>query len=208
MMIRSFRLTNEPGGLGLTCSPAGLALAGVPLLAKTAAGFEPRPASEITALLKAAYGANGGSILLQSRLEAIAQALNNGDFGLAAIAAVQMRIPELSFETVARVAQAEEKLSKYNYNPSEPRDWHGRWTRDGSAGPVNLAPGSESDQRTEPHVFDANTQSLPYTAATPDAQLAGVASPNSSASSTEAGSEAFTANHKTLKPNPSGLSGV
>jgi hypothetical protein len=154
MMIRSFRLTNEPGGLGLSCSPAGLALAGVPLLAKTAAGFEPRPASEITALLKAAYGANGGSILLQSSLEAIAQALNNGDFGLAAIAAVQMRIRELSFESDARVAQAEEKLSKYNYNPSEPRDWHGRWTRDGSAGPVNLAPGSENDQRTEPHVFD------------------------------------------------------
>ena len=92
MMIRSFRLTNEPGGLGLSCSPTGLALAGVPLLAKTAAGFERRPSSEITALLKAAYGANGGSILLQSRLEAIAQALNNGDFGLAAIAAVQMRI--------------------------------------------------------------------------------------------------------------------
>jgi hypothetical protein len=152
MMIRTFRLTNEPGGLGLSCSPVGLALAGVPLLRKTAAGFEPRPASEIATLTKAAYGANGGPILLQSRLEAIAQALNNTDFGLAAIAAVQMRIPELSSESAARVVRAEEKLSKYNYNPNEPRDWHGRWTRDGSAGPVNIAVlGVERDQTIDSH---------------------------------------------------------
>ena len=153
MMIRTFRLTNEPGGLGLSCSPAGLALAGVPLLQKTAAGFEPRPASEIATLTKAAYGANGGPILLQSRLEAIAQALNNRDFGLAAIAAVQMRIPELSSESAARIAHAEEKLSKYNFNPNELRDWHGRWTRDGSAGPVNIAAlGVERDQTIDSHV--------------------------------------------------------
>ena len=139
MMIRTFRLTNEAGGLGLSCDPAGLALAGVPLVAKTAAGFKPRPASEIATLLKAAYGAKGGSILLQSRLEAIAQALNNRDFGLAAIAAVQMRMPELSSEAAARVAHAEEELRKYNYNPAEPRDWHGRWTRDGSAGSTGEA---------------------------------------------------------------------
>jgi hypothetical protein len=154
MMIRKFRLTNEQGGLGLSCSPAGLALAGVPLLHETAAGFEPRPASEIATLLKAAYGANGGPILLQSRLEAIAQALDNKDFGLAAIAAVQMRIPELNSESAARVAHAEEKLSKYNYNPSEPRDWHGRWTRNGSAGPVSVAAlGIESEQRVDSRAY-------------------------------------------------------
>jgi hypothetical protein len=152
MMIKTFRLTNEPGGLGLSCSPAGLAFAGVPLFAKAAAGFEPRGASEIATLLKAAYGTNGGPILSQSRLEAIAQALNNRDFGLATIAAVQMRIPELSAEAAARVAHAEEMLSKYNYDPNEPRDWHGRWTRDGSAGPVNIAAlGSERDQGIDAH---------------------------------------------------------
>jgi hypothetical protein len=153
MMIRTFRLTNEPGGLGLSCSPDGLALAGVPLLRNTAMGFEPRPASEIATLIKAAYGANGGPILSQSRLEAIAQALNSRDFCLAAIAAVQMRMPELSSEATARVAHAEERLSKYNYDPNEPRDWHGRWTRDGSAGPVNIAAlGIERDQKVDPHV--------------------------------------------------------
>jgi hypothetical protein len=150
-MIRTFRLTNEPGGLGLSCSPDGLALAGVPLLTKTAAGFEPRPAPEIEVLIKAAYGANGGPILLQSRLEAIAQALNSGDFGLAAIAAVQMRAPELSRDAAMRLARADNELGKYNYNPEEPRDWHGRWTRDGAARPVSLAPtGVESDEPTKP----------------------------------------------------------
>jgi hypothetical protein len=132
-----------------------LALAGVPLLAKTAAGFEPRPASEIATLIKAAYGANGDPVRLQSRLEAIAQALNNRDFGLAAIAAVQMQIPELSFQSAAQVARAEEKLRKYDYNQNEPRDWHGRWTSDDTAGPVHItALGTERDQRGGPHVFD------------------------------------------------------
>ncbi len=39
--VRMFRLTNEPGGLGLSCTPEGVSLAGVPLLRKTQAGFAP-----------------------------------------------------------------------------------------------------------------------------------------------------------------------
>ena len=153
-MIRAFRLTNEPGGLGLSCSPAGLALAGIPLLRITEAGFEPRPASEIATLIRAAYGASDSPTRLQSRLEVIAQALNGGDFGLAAIAAVQTQTPELSREAAARLTGANEELGKYNYNLDEPRDWHGRWTRDGSAGPVTTAAsGIENDQLTEPQLF-------------------------------------------------------
>lgn len=34
-MMRVFRLTNESGGLGLSCNPNGVALAGVPLLRRT-----------------------------------------------------------------------------------------------------------------------------------------------------------------------------
>jgi hypothetical protein len=177
MMLRTFRLTNEPGGLGLSCSPDGLALAGVPLLAKTAAGFEPRPAPEIAALIKAAYGANGDLVRLQSRLEAIARALNNKDFGLAAIAAVQMQMPELNSESAARVAR-EGELSKYNYNPNEPRDWHGRWTSDGSSVPVNITTlGTEGDQRGGPHVFDRPQR------------VADIASDDATASSNDAGGE-------------------
>jgi hypothetical protein len=155
-VIRMFGLTNEPGGLGLNCSSAGLFLAGVPLLRKTQAGFVPRPVSEIASLIKAAYGANGDPIRLQSSLGLIARALNSGDFALAAIAAVQTQTPELSLEAAARVANAEEKLSKQElakYDPSEPRDWQGRWTTDGVVGSAaTTAPPGEgaANQGTDP----------------------------------------------------------
>jgi hypothetical protein len=154
-VVRIFRLTNEPGGLGLGCTPAGVALAGVPLLRSTPAGFVPRPASEISTLLKAAYGADGDPSPLHSRLGAIAKALNSGDFALAAIAAVHTRTPELSREVALRLANADEELAKYNFNPDEPRDWHGRWTTGGAAAPASIAaPEIESDRADEPDVFD------------------------------------------------------
>jgi hypothetical protein len=150
-MMRMFRLTNEPGGLGLSCTPSGVSLAGVSLLHRTQAGFVPRPASEIASLLKAAYGEDPTG--LQSRLGVIAQALNSGDFAGAMIAAVHTRTAELSREAAARLANAEEELTKYN--PDEPRDQRGRWTRDGSAGPASIAtPGIEGDQWGEPHAID------------------------------------------------------
>src|SRR5580658_8703532 len=103
-VVRIFRLTNEPGGLGLSCTPAGVSLAGVPLLRSTRAGFVPRPAREIASLLKAAYGADRDPSWFHSRLGAIAQALNGGDFILAAIAAVHTRTPELSAEAAIRLS--------------------------------------------------------------------------------------------------------
>jgi hypothetical protein len=154
-VVRIFRLTNEPGRLGLSCTPAGVSLAGVPLFRSTQAGFVPRPTSEIATLLKAAYGADGDPNRLHSRLGAIAEALNSGDFALAAIAAVHTRTLELSPAAAIRLANAEQKLTKYNYNPDEPRDWHGRWTTGGAAAPASIAaPEIESDRVGEPHVFD------------------------------------------------------
>jgi hypothetical protein len=67
--VRMLRLTNEPGGLGLSCTPHGVALAGVPLLRKTQAGFVPRPATEIAALLKAAYGEDNGVNIAITRIK-------------------------------------------------------------------------------------------------------------------------------------------
>ncbi len=112
-VITMFRLTNEPGEFGLSCSPAGLFLAGVPLLRRTQAGFVPRPAPEIASLLKAAYGDDPTS--LQSRLGAIAQALNGGDFATAMIAAVHTRTPELSPEAALQLAKADGEFTKYNF---------------------------------------------------------------------------------------------
>lgn len=152
-VMRIFRLTNEPGGLGLSCVPAGVSLAGVPLLRRTLSGFVPRPTSEITSLLTAAYGEDPTG--LQARLGAIAQALHSGDFATAMIAAVHTRTPKLSPEAAVHLANAEAELTKYNYNPDEPRNWHGRWTRDGSPDATSLAaPGLKDDQRVDPHSSD------------------------------------------------------
>jgi hypothetical protein len=142
-----FRLSNEPGERGLSCTPDGVALAGVPLVRKTQAGFVPRPAGEIASLLKAAYGDR--PMALQSRLGAIAQALNSGDFAMAMIAAVHTQTPELDAEAAIRLAHAEDRLTKYNYNPDEPRDRQGRWTRDGSPGPTSITtPAVKADEQT------------------------------------------------------------
>jgi hypothetical protein len=131
MMIRTFRLSDKPDELGLSFTEAGVALAGVPLVYKTrGGGFGVRPDWEMAALLSTAYGAD--PTRLRSSLIGIAQAFNSGDFARAAIAAVQTRTPELNPEAAARLENAAEILAK-KYNADEPRDWHGRWTSDGSA---------------------------------------------------------------------------
>jgi hypothetical protein len=144
--VRMFRLSNVPGERGLSCTPDGVALAGVPLVRKTPAGFVPRTAADIASLLKSAYGDQ--PMALQSRLSAITQALNRGDFATAMIAAVHTRTPELTAEAAARLVQADQELAKYNYNPEEPRDERGRWTRDGSAASaVVTTPPIETNER-------------------------------------------------------------
>jgi hypothetical protein len=160
-VIRMFRLTDEPGGLALNFSSAGLFLAGVPLLRKTEAEFRQRPASEIASLMRAAYGTDVDQGRLQSSLGLIARALNSGDLALAAIAAVQTRTPELSSQAATRLVEVEKELTKYNYNPDEPRDLHGRWTNDGSASPTSVEPpGTASDQPDDSHPRVAETTPL------------------------------------------------
>jgi hypothetical protein len=129
-VITFFRLTNEPDGSGLSCTPDGLSLAGVPLLRKTETGFEPRSSHQIEALLEVAYGRD--STRLQSSLAAIAEALNRGDLARAAITAVLTRTPELDRSAAARLTKVHKVFAKY-YDPDEPRDWHGRWTTAGAA---------------------------------------------------------------------------
>jgi len=125
---RWFRLTNEPGSLGLSCGDAGVSLAGVPLLRMTAAGFEPRPVDEIGALLKAAYGPGGDKIDPSPGLGVVAEALNQGGVGRAMVAALRLQLPELDWNGAARIAHVDQVLRKYNFDPNEPRDPRGRWT--------------------------------------------------------------------------------
>ena len=134
---RHFRLANEPGSLGLSCKESGLALAGVPLLRKTPTGFAPWPVSEINALMKGAYGRDIDGSVLSAGIGAVAEALNRGHLGRATIAALHLRLPELNWNGAARIAKADNILTKYD--PNEPRDWHGRWTSDGDTDPDSEA---------------------------------------------------------------------
>ncbi|MDZ5647792.1 hypothetical protein [Nitrospirillum sp. BR 11828] len=128
---RRYRLSNGPGGLGISCTAEGLALAGVPLLAKGVGGFHVRSAAEVETLLKRAYaGAEPGAAVLPG-LTKIADALNRGDLAQAMIRAVHLRLPELDWDAAVRLARANDNLAKYS--PDQPRDEDGRWTDSGGA---------------------------------------------------------------------------
>jgi hypothetical protein len=121
----------------MTCGAEGVALAGVPLLHKTVAGFEPRSIVEIQTLMREAYGFDpASSARLRSGLNVVAMALNDGDIGRAMVAAVHLRLSELSSGGGARLAQANQALVKYD--PNEPRDAHGRWTSGGEPPTANI----------------------------------------------------------------------
>ncbi len=93
-----------------------------------------RPRSEIAYLLDAGYGTHLGADSVISSLNVIAKALDDGNATLAMIATLQLGLPELPDGAAATRMAAADRLLKYNFNPDEPRDSHGRWTTDGGAG--------------------------------------------------------------------------
>ncbi|MBV8736710.1 MAG: hypothetical protein JO007_05525 [Alphaproteobacteria bacterium] len=83
------------GGLGLSCTEAGLFLGGTALVERRELGYEPRPAAELERLLARAYG---GELTLDRVLpgcQVVAAALEQGNLCLAQIAALHLRIPSL-----------------------------------------------------------------------------------------------------------------
>ncbi|MGH7044992.1 MAG: DUF4258 domain-containing protein [Stellaceae bacterium] len=111
---------------GVYCGTEGLFLGPSPPIALTNAGNRIRDENEIRSLLAAAYNSLDSEMLLP-RLPLIREALQRGDFCRAMILAVQARLGPMAPEAIERLAQTD-SLAKYNFNPSEPRDWHGRWT--------------------------------------------------------------------------------
>ena len=67
-----------------------------------------------------------------AKLTQVAAALEKGDLALAMISALQLRLGEIPEERVALLTGAE-ALLKHGFNPNQPRDWHGRWSTEGSA---------------------------------------------------------------------------
>lgn len=136
--VHRYRLSREPQGSGLCCAPAGVSLAGVPLLRQAAHGLAPREPWEISALLKSAYDEVFSEKAIANGLKVAAEALNQGDLGRAMIATLQLGLPDLSSRGAARIACADQLLK--GYNPDEPRDARGRWTAGGPQNPSNPSP--------------------------------------------------------------------
>lgn len=78
------------------------------------------------ALLAAASGSLEKAAGLRPRLPLIRDALQEGDHCRAMILAVQVRLAPVAPQGLERLAHTE-ALAKYNFNPDQPRDWHGRW---------------------------------------------------------------------------------
>ena len=137
LIDRRLGVAYEADELGLVCAPAGVSLAGAPLLEKTVRGLVPRPSDEIGKLATAAYGPGFDAHRLRAGLGVVSDALNRGDIGRALVAAMHMRLPTLTRADAERVARAEGAIAKYS--PDQPRDWRGRWT-DGDGGDRNAVP--------------------------------------------------------------------
>lgn len=126
-----FKLAERRGDAsGPYCGPEGLYLGPSPLIAKFGGSFRLRASDEIAALIEAAYGMPIEVKRLLPRLRLAAEALQRGEIAQAMIAAVQLRLGEIPENRLARIAQLD-SLLKYDFDPDEPRDWHGRWTTEG-----------------------------------------------------------------------------
>jgi hypothetical protein len=81
-----------------------------------------------------------------SSLDVAAKALDAGDLAKASVAAVLLKLPDLSVEGFAKLA-ADPSLKKYS--PSQPRDGRGRWTSDGAGSAALQVAANDSGTRTD-----------------------------------------------------------
>gem|GEM_PF-3224814 len=97
MIHKVWRLSENSGddNLGLACTEQGLVLGRTALIERRNASFVARARSELEHLLGCAYRTKLNIDLLMPGLATVAAALNANDQGLARIAAVHLRIPDL-----------------------------------------------------------------------------------------------------------------
>ena len=134
--------------LGLSCDESGLYLGGeYPLVTCEQANgqrvYRPRPIEDISRALSIGYGVRVDFGRHEAMLERIASHLTKGDWGLAQIIALQMRLPDLADSAALdRLMKADELLL---YNPNH--DERGRFaTAPGGTGTT----GSNAASRAAP----------------------------------------------------------
>jgi hypothetical protein len=141
-----FKLAEGRGSLNsLYCGPDGLYLGSAALIELRDATYFLRHEDDIAALLAAAYDPTPAFGILIPRLRAITDHLQRGELAQAMVAAVLLRLDDLSGAAIARVAQVD-ALLKHNFNPDEPRDSHGRWTDGTESDPPEIGISSSAQQ--------------------------------------------------------------
>jgi hypothetical protein len=112
-MHRVWRLSEYyEGNLGLACTKDGLFLGRAPLIERQGTRFAIRKWTEIERLLSRAYGTDLAVDRLLLGLATVTAALNANDPGLARIAAVHLRIPDLPDQVARDRMEAEDILIK------------------------------------------------------------------------------------------------
>jgi|HubBroStandDraft_2_1064218.scaffolds.fasta_scaffold08316_1 hypothetical protein len=114
MIPKIWRLseTSDDDNLGLVCTEQGLLLGRTPLIERHGTGFAVRERSDLERLLGCAFRTKLNVDRLTSGLATVATALNANDQGLARIAAVHLRIPDLPDLAARDVMEAEDVLIK------------------------------------------------------------------------------------------------
>ncbi len=160
--------------LGLSCDDEGLLLAGNCRLIAAALApdgqvfFRARPPDEINAVLSAGYGAAVDISDGYPRIERLAGYMSRGEWTRAAIAALNLRLPELPDQAAARRVLEADRLLKLAWNS----DLHPRWPAhseegrggrfrpgDGEGGAV-LPVGYEEDRRTRDRIARDKIQQI------------------------------------------------
>ena len=126
MIHRIWRLseTSAPNNLGLACTDQGLLLGRTPLIERRDSRFVVRERDAIEQLLSHAYRTNYSADRIMPGLATVAAALNAGDQGLARIAAVHLRLPDLPDRVARDAMEAMDVLLKYARNESGGDAWN------------------------------------------------------------------------------------
>jgi hypothetical protein len=121
-MIPKIRRLSENTGddnLGLACTEQGLVLGRTLLIERRDGRFVVRERGELECLFSLAYGREATVQRLMPGLATVASALNANDQGLARIAAVHLRIPDLPDRTARDAMEAADVLIKsVDWNPA------------------------------------------------------------------------------------------
>ena len=115
MILKVWRLSENSGddNLGLACTEQGLLIGRTPLIERRDDRFVVRERNELEHLLSRAYRTKLNVDRLMPGLATVASALNANDQGLARIAAVHLRIPDLPDQAARAAMEAEDVLIKY-----------------------------------------------------------------------------------------------